>query len=241
VDKIHLQVVSSMMQMSEAFGMADGARATQVLAAAQESLEALVGKVEASQTVQGLKTWLNHVPASEASLSQTPWNTIERNKKLEEVLKAALKQDAVVTEVTKKVARYAHPGKLKSGTARVTETAFNAVSILAPGFAIPLGAEVLNNTFQQATGGTEQAKLEKELLLDKRIQSRLKVLSQEAALALDNYRFALVTKNPPLLTFSEEVLGNMTGKSNLTKIVSAQTNTAEVPAIVPEIKESKRN
>jgi hypothetical protein len=240
VDKIHLQVVSGMMQIAEALGIPDTERASQVMAAGQDSLNSLVGKDEAARTVQGLRTWLSHVPPAESSFSQVPWNTIERNKKLESVLKEALKQDQVVGEVTKKIERYAHPGKLKAGTSRVVETTLNAISILGPGFAIPLGAEVMDTAYKQSSGGSEENKLERELLLDKRVQSRLKVLSQEASMALDNYRFALVTKNPPLLVFSEEVLGNMTGKSNLPKLVSAQTSTSTSPPIVPDIKESKK-
>lgn len=241
VDKIHLQVVSGMMQIAEALGMTDSTRAAQVLATGQDSLDALVGKDEAGRTVKGLKTWLNHVVPANSSFSQPPWNTIERNKKLEAVLKEALKQDPLVTEITNKLEHYAHPGKLKSGTSRVVESTLNAISILGPGFAIPVGAEALDTAFKQSTGGSEENKLERELLLDKRIQSRLKVLSQEAALALDNYRFALVTKNPSLLVFSEEILGNMTGRSNLPKIVSADTSALTSPQIAPEIKESKRN
>jgi hypothetical protein len=239
VDKIHLQVVSGMMQIAEALGMTDTARAAQVLATGQDSLDSLVGKDEAGRTVQGLKTWLNHVTPANSSFSQTPWNTIERNKKLEAVLKEALKQDPLVAEITQKVERYAHPGKLKAGSSRVVETTLNAISILGPGFAIPVGAEVLDTAFKQSTGGSEEHKLERELLLDKRIQSRLKVLSQEAALALDNYRFALVTKNPTLLVFSEEIIGNMTGRSNLPKIVSADPSALASPQIAPEIKESQ--
>ena len=240
VDKIHLQVVSSMMQIAEALGMTEGGRAALLLAEGQDSLGALVGKDESAKTVQGLKTWLGHVPASASSFSQTPWNTIERNKKLEAVLREALKQDPVVAETTKKLERYAHPGAIKSGSSRVVETTLNAISILGPGFAIPIGAEVANTGFKQSTGGSEENKLEKELLLDKRIQSRLRVLSQEAALALDNYRFALVTKNPTLLVFSEEILGNITGRSNLPKIVSAESSATDNPPIVPGIIESTK-
>jgi hypothetical protein len=241
VDKIHAQVVASMMQIAEGLGMSGGTRTDEVTGAAKESLEALVGQEEALRTINGLKVWLAHVQVPESAFSQPPWDTIERNKKLEEILKISLKQDPVVTEVTKKVEHYANPGKLKSGTARVVETALNGLALLGPGFAIPIGAEVAEGAFEQSTGGSEQHKLERELLLDKRIQSRLKVLSQEAALALDNYRFALVTKNPPLLIFSEEILGNMAGKNNLTKIVASRTDTSGVPPIVPEIKESRNN
>jgi len=82
------------------------------------------------------------------------------------------------------------------------------------------------------------------LLLDKRIQSRLKILTQESSLALDNYRFALVTKNPPLLAFSQEVLKNLTGGPKVIALLSSNKELAQdydsTNKIVPAIKDVKK-
>jgi hypothetical protein len=235
VDQIHLAVVTGMMQIAEGLGMSDPKRREQTVALGQDALKSVVGPEEAEKSVKGLKTWLNAIKMPESSFAQTPWSTIDRNKKLEEVVKAAIKDDPVVHEVTSKLEHYANPGKVKAASAHVIETTLNGIALLGPGFAIPLGAAAIETGLRQSTGGTEENKLEREILFDKRIQSRLKVVSQEAALALDNYRFALVTKNPPLLAFSQEILGNMAGKSNTTKIVSAQP-TIGVSDMVPALR-----
>lgn len=229
VDKVHLEVVTSMMQIAEGLGMSDKTRGAEVVAIGKGALQTVVGPEEAERSVKGLTNWLAAIKVPNTSFDQAPWSTIDRNKKLEEVVKTAIKEDPVVNEVTSKLEHYANPGKVKAAAAHVVETTLNGIAIFGPGFAIPAGAVAIETSLRQATGGTEENKLERELLLDKRIQSRLKVVSQEAALALDNYRFALVTKNPPLLAFSQEILGNMSGKSNATKIVSAQTGTSTPP------------
>ena len=237
VDKIHAQVVASMIQVAEGIGMKDTARGAAVISSAKLSLEALVGEEEAQRTIVALTTWLNHINVADSTFEQAPWNTIERNKKLEEVIRESLKQDPVVKEVTAKLTKYASPGKVKSGAAHIVDTGLNGIALLGPGFAIPIGAEVVETGWKVSTGGSEENKLERELLLDKRIQSRYKVLSQEASLAIDDYRFAQVTHNAKLLSFSEEVLGNLTGKENLPQIVTSHDFVDT--QIVPEISESK--
>mgnify|MGYP000246415110 FL=1 len=81
-------------------------------------------------------------------------------------------------------------------------------------------------------------------MLDKRIQSRLKVLGQEASLALDNYRYAIVTKNPPLLAFSQEVIENLTGKPDSIGLISSSSIPTQdydsTNTIVPEIKSDEK-
>ncbi len=162
---------------------------------------------------------------------------MERSKKLEEVLKAAVERDPVITKVTQRVYKYAHPNKAFQYSSGVIQGTLDAIAIFAPGIIPSVGAAAVEVGYKVSTGGTELNKVERELLLDKRIQSRLKVLTQESELALDNYRYALVTKNPPLLVFSEEVIGNLTGKSDAPKIVSARSS-GNGDALIPEMKES---
>ena len=238
IDKIHAQVVSSMMQVAEGLGIKDEARSSASIKSAKASLEALVGEDEAQRTITGLAAWLNRVKVPESTFDQAPWDTIERNKKLEAVLKTSLTNDPVVDKITKRLEKYANPGVVKNTTTKIITTTLESIALLAPGFAIPIGAEALNDGFIASMGGTELKKVERELLLEKRIQSRSKVLYAEAAMALDNYRYAQVTKNSPLLSFSEEVLSNMTGKDKVGQIICVSNTTGDA-AIVPEIIESK--
>jgi hypothetical protein len=224
-------------------GTGDPTRRSQIIDAGAKSLSSLVGDEKARNTVQGLTTWLNRIPVPEETFKKQVWDTMERETKLETILKAALAKDPVVAEVRKRVERYAHPGKVKAGTSKVVEGTLATVSWLSPGFAIPIGAEVALDSYIAATGGSEESKLEKELIYDKRIQSRLKVLDQEATQALDNYRFAVVTKNPALLAFSEALIADLASQPIANEVLVGQVVTGEVQneaqQVIPGIKESK--
>ncbi len=239
IDKIHAQVVSSLMQISEGIGNSESDHGAQTIAAGKAELAALVGSEEAEKAVKALTLWLNNTNFSYATFAQRPWNTMERSKKLEEVLTAAVNHDPVIAAVTKRVNKYANPGTLQLRSSQVIQPALNLCSLLSPGYIGTAIAEPLLVGYKIGTGGSEENKLEREMLFDKRIQSRLKVLNQEASLALDNYRYALITKNPPLLAFSQEVVENLTGSSN--SLNSAGVHDVDVPdSFVPEIKESEQ-
>jgi hypothetical protein len=234
VDDIHSQVVTSMMQLAEGIGMNPAAGAP-VIASAKGALEALVGEEETQRTITGLTLWLNHTKVPDTAYGQTPWNTMERNKKLEDIVKTALVRDPVVKEVTARVGKYAHPNPAMNASVKVLDTGLSGIAYFAPGLAIPLVAESLEAGLKESTGGSEENKLERELLLDRRIQSRFKTLNHEASMAVDNYRYALVTRNPQLLVFSQQVITDMAGKDQLAQLIP----TSASPITVPEAKDSK--
>jgi hypothetical protein len=243
VDKIHAQVVASMMQLAEGIGMDNPSNSAPVIASAKGALEALVGEEETQRTITGLTLWLNHTKVSEDTFRQTPWNTIERNKKLDDIVKTALVRDPVVKEVTARVNKYAHPNGKMNSAVKILDTGLSGVAYFAPGLAIPLVAETLEAGLKESTGGSEENKLEREMLLDKRIQSRFKVLNHEAGMAVDNYRYALVTHNPQLLVFSQQVITDMSGREELAHLVSSVTTpdtaSAASPALRAAINEAK--
>jgi hypothetical protein len=243
VDTVHSQVVASMAQIAMGLGTEDLARRDQILKSGMKSLTTLVGEVHAQQTLGSLKTWLANVKLPAGTFEKPVWDTMEREVKLEAVIKAALAKDEVVAEIRKRLYKYAHPSKVSSISSKVVSTSLNTVAIISPGFAIPIGAEAALDAYIAATGGSEEAKLEKELIYDKRIQSRLKVLDQEATLALDNYRFALVTKNPSLLVFSEAVISDMTSEPVANQILIGQVapgQSKEIAENLPGISESEQ-
>jgi len=244
IDKIHAQVVSSLMQVAEGIGNSENENGLKTIASGKEELSALVGNEEAERAVKALTAWLNNTQVSYATFAQTPWTTSERNKKLEAVLTAAVEHDPVIGEVTKRVMKYANPGKIVLASSQVIQTVLNGITVFSPGFIPSISSGAAQVAFKLSTGGTEQNKLERELLLDKRIQSRLKILTQESSLALDNYRFALVTKNPPLLAFSQEVLKNLTGGPKVIALLSSNKELAQdydsTNKIVPAIKDVKK-
>ncbi len=241
VDKIHSQIISSLSQIATGLGTADSVRKAQIIDSGVKSLSNLVGAEQADKALISLTSWLSSAKVPETVFDKPAWDTMERDSKLETILRGAFEKDAVISEVRKRVNRYANPGKLKSGTSRTVETTLTMASWLAPGWTIPIAAEAALDGFIAATGGTEESKIEKELIYDKRIQSRLKVLSTEASLALDNYRFALVTKNPPLLTFSEALIADMANDKIADEVLGDQVDANKQLAqrSIPEIKESK--
>jgi hypothetical protein len=233
VDNIHSQVVTSMMQLAEGIGM-NPASGAPVIASAKGALESLVGEEETQRTITGLTLWLNHTKVPDDVFGQTPWSTIERNKKLEDIIKTALVRDSVVKEVTTRVNKYAHPNAAMNASVKVLDTGLSGIAYFAPGLAIPLVAETLEAGLKESTGGSEENKLEREMLFDKRIQSRFKVLNHEASMAVDNYRYALVTRNPQLLVFSQQVITDMAGQEQLAQLVPTSN-----PITIPEAKDPK--
>jgi hypothetical protein len=229
VDKIHAEIVANMMQLAEGIGMPDPAQGAPVISSAKSALQSLIGAEETQRTIDGLTHLLNNTKVAETAFTQKPWNTIERNKKLEGIVTTALSHDSVVKEVDKRLQKYANPNQKVNAAVKVASTGLNGIAYFAPGLAIPLGAEIIEAGIKESTGGSEENKLERELLLDKRIQSRFKVLSHEASLAVDNYRYALVTRNSPLLVFSDELISNMTGQKGPLQLASSNIKTSPTP------------
>ncbi|MCC7529429.1 MAG: hypothetical protein IT342_12970 [Candidatus Melainabacteria bacterium] len=102
-------------------------------------------------------------------------------------------------------------------TSQVLQTGLG-VAALTPSFIGP-GAKVALLSYVMATGGPESCKLLKELYLDKRFESRCKVISEEAHMAIDNYQIAVMTRNPVLLACSESLLGQMIGEMGVKEIM----------------------
>jgi hypothetical protein len=240
VDKIHSQIVSSMAQIATGLGTVDSTRRQSIINAGIKSLNDLVGEEQAALAAKNLTSWLSSMKVPASVFKQPAWDTMERDAKLEAVIRTALEKDPVVAEIKQRVARYANPATSKKITSKAVTLSLNTAALLSPGFAIPIAAEAALDSYVMMTGGTEESKLEKELVYDKRIQSRLRVLNTEASLALDNYRFALVTKNAPLLSFSEALIADMSSEPVAKKVLVRQTLAGNPPnsPIIPEIKES---
>src|SRR5262249_37117353 len=117
--------------------------------------------------------------------------------------------------------------KIAMATSQVAQTTLGTAS-LAPSFFGP-AAKVALLSFVMATGGPESCKLMKELYLDKRFESRLKVITEEAHLAVENYQTAVLTHNVPLLAFSESMIAEMAGRASVAKVLGH-----EVLAYSPE-------
>jgi hypothetical protein len=243
VDKIHSEVVAALLELSLGFGLPDKTSRTRTLSSGVRALTSLVGESDANAAVHALDGWLKKAVAANAndkSIKQI--SILDQEALLQTMVAEATSNDVIITQLTKRLNKYAHPGTIKSATSRVVETTLSGISVIGPGFAIPLAAAGALEVYVQGTGGSEQRKLEKELAMAQRIRSRVAVLTRETAMGLENYRLAQVTNNAPLQYFSQGLLCSMTSP----KFVAAKLMTPEivpdesvVPAIVETIEKDK--
>jgi hypothetical protein len=227
IDELHLKVVSNMMQIAMGLGDSDRVRGQSTAESGLKALADIVGPNEAEKTMQMLGAWSKELNIPESVYAQGTWDVAGKQKKLSAILSDSLESDPVVHEITKRLHKYNHRSGFARASGHVVETTLGAAA-LTPNFVGPAAKAALV-AFVMATGGPEQCKLLKELYLDKRFESRWKVLNEEAHLAVENYQVAILTRNPVLLACSESVVTQMStsetaGKAFGTSVMAAINN-----------------
>ncbi len=242
IDELHTRIVSNVMQIAMGLGMSDRARGDRTINYGIHRLQPLVGKDAAVGTAEMLANWAQGIRVPEQIFNQPEWDVEHRNEMSSFLVKSAMRHDPVVCEIFKHLHKYNHRTRLARASSRVLDTVFGVLSRNpATGHAgIPLlVASVL------ASGGPEQAKIMKELYLDRRLASRLQVINDEAHMALDNYQLAVLTRNPPLLACSESVIQDLAGAKVVPKLfgrsVLAQSSRAGNPAQSSRVAQSSRS
>ncbi len=216
IDELHVKVVSNLMQISMGLGMPDQERGQTITANGVSALSELVGPEEAERTKTMLADMAAQLKVPDGMFEKPVWDVHERQKMHKQILELSLDDDPVVHQIKKHVNKYNHKSKLAMVSSSVVQSVLGAAS-MTPTFVGPAAKTALV-AFVMATGGPEQCKLLKELYLDKRLESRCKVLNEEAHLAIDNYQLALLTKNPVLLGYSESVVGQMIGGHHVSEV-----------------------
>ncbi len=217
IDEKHLQIVTSMSQIAMGLGMSDQVRGEKITSSGIQTLKGLVGDEEAEKTVDLLDEWSKNVVVPESVYAQGVWDVNQRQEKTKFVMETALESDVVIQEVKRRLHKYNQRSKGAMIASHVVETTLGAAS-LTPTFIGP-AAKVALLAFVMATGGPESCKLMKELYLDKRFESRCKVVAEETHIALENYHVALLTRNPCLLALSESLVGEMTGPESVKQVL----------------------
>ncbi|MGH9548133.1 MAG: hypothetical protein ACRD3W_02115, partial [Terriglobales bacterium] len=189
IDETHIKVVSSVMQLAMGLGMTDQTRGEEVTQSGYESLKQLVGDEEADRTKQELLTWSKGKEMPESVTRRGIWDVTQKQDKHKLVVETSLDEDPVVTEIKRRLHKYNQKSKLAMASSHVIQATLGAAS-LTPTFIGPAAKTALL-AYIMATGGPEQVKIMKELYLDKRFESRCKVVNEEAHLALDNYEIAI--------------------------------------------------
>lgn len=223
-DATQLAVVSNVMQLASALGMADREAGEAQASEAFASLEQLVGSDEATKTVQTLAEYRNKVQVPESVYKRAPWSIQDRSRKVKFIMERCLETDPVIQDIKKEVYKYNHHGKLYLATSRIVKTSLGIASF-SPTIAAPI-AQIGQYAYTMATGGAEEDKLLKELYLDKRLESRSRLVNEKASLALENYQLARLTRNPVLLGCSESLLGQMTGPDGIEQVLGGSVLAA---------------
>lgn len=221
VDETHIKVVSSVMQMAMGLGMSDPEKGAATIDSGFQSLKSLVGEEEATRTKETLASWSKEIVVPESVYAQGAWDVQLRQNKRKLVLEAALDNDEVLHQITKHLHKYGHKSKFTRMSSQVIQTTL-ATAALTPSFIGPAAKTALL-AYVMATGGPESCKLLKELYLDKRFESRWKVLNEESHLALENYQIAILTRNPVLLACSESFVSEMSGEQTVNDVFGTKT------------------
>lgn len=217
IDETHLKVTTCMFQVSMGLGMTDTDRGDEIVRAGMKSLKELVGDEEAEATMKMLSQFKENLDVPESTYQQKMWDVAQKQSRQNQVFQASIEEDPVVKEIKKRIHKYNRKSRFSMVTSQILQTGLG-VAALTPSFIGP-GAKVALLSYVMATGGPESCKLLKELYLDKRFESRCKVISEEAHMAIDNYQIAVMTRNPVLLACSESILGQMIGEMGVKEIM----------------------
>lgn len=235
IDEAHMKVVSSVMQMAMGLGMSDQSRGQQIVAQELRSLRDLVGGHEADRTVLMLSEWSKQLTVPDSAFTQNVWDVSQRREKFTTVAKSALSSDPVVLEIQNRLHKYNHRSKFARASGHIFETVFGVMA-QGPLF-VGTAGEVGLVSFVMATGGPEQTKITKELYLDRRFESRSKVVTEETHLALENYQLAVLTRNPVLLACSEALIDQMAGPETISQVFGSSVLKPKSDSVTPGIPE----
>lgn len=209
LDEKHLNLVQCMMQMAAGMGMQDQAKGFELTNQGLEALTEIVGREEAEKTMSMLAEWRNELVVPDKVYEQGAWDPTSHEAKLSLIREHSLENDSVVKQIKDRLHKYNKKSKFSRVSSQVIQTTLGVAS-LTPTFIGP-GAKVALLAYVMATGGPEQCKLLKALYLDKRLESRWKVVNEESHLALSNYQVGILTKNPLLIAMSESLVEEMSG------------------------------
>lgn len=217
IDEKHLLIVTNVMHLAMGMGMSDRDQGNPICNEAIRSLNALVGEEETTKTITLLSGWLTTLEVSDTVYNQPVWNILDKNTKYRQVLARSLDEDPIVREIVKHIHKYNQKSKFTMVSASIIETVLGA-GALTPTFIGP-ACKLALLTFIMSTGGPELSKVMKELYLDKRLESRFAVFSEETHLALESYQLGLLTKNPLLLALSESLITEMVGPETTKQVL----------------------
>ncbi len=238
-DAIHPKVVSSLMQIASGLGMSDPVKQQRNVDDGVKQLASIVGEDDAKRALVAMTAWAASVKDSSPpqAAQQEPLSVLKLDSATKKLMDSSLQRDAVVLEAKSKLQKYNHRSKFLYATAKVVNTTLS-VAMFSPTIVSP-AAQIALLAFLMATGGPEEAKLLKELYLDRRIECRYKMINQETVQAINNYNVAAITGNTVLSQFCSLTANKMAGKDVLAQAVSDEPSAVSSSATTEKVGETK--
>ncbi|CAN5575978.1 hypothetical protein BH10CYA1_BH10CYA1_22030 [soil metagenome] len=229
-DELHPKVVSSLMQIASGLGMSAPSKQQKNVDVGVKQLASIVGDQDAKRALTAMTAWAASVKESNAPLTaQEPLNVLKLDSATKKLIESSLQRDEIVLETRSKLQKYNHRSKLLQATAKVVNSTLS-VAMFSPTIVSP-AAQIALFAFLMATGGPEEAKLLKELYLDRRIECRYKMINQEATQAINNYNVASITGNSVLVQFCNLSANKMAGKDVLAQSVKDESTDTPVATL----------
>lgn len=208
-DSLHSQVTACVLQIATGLGTAASELKRQRVENGIEKLRALVGGERALKCLNLLTAWSERVKDIARVIDEEPWDVLQIQDKSAEVLSRAVQSDTVTQEIANRLHKYNRHSNLSRVSAKLINTALSATA-LCPTIVSP-AAQLTQVIYIALTGGPEEAKLLKEVYLDRRLEERCRRLTQEVNLLLTNYNMAKVTHNRVLLSCSQSIIEGLVG------------------------------
>jgi hypothetical protein len=224
VDEMHLVVVEKMLGLAESAGAPSSFDQKASVNLALGELSALTSPDDAQKTLAMIKELdLSQVAEAVNSIEAKPLSVVERKRKWKELSESFISNDPVAQEVTRRFHLYNKRGAVTNVSGHVIEATLGMAS-LVPNVLGPASQGCLM-TYEMANGGTEENKLIKELYLEKRLQSRCRLLVEEAHLVIDTCESALMAHNYSLAALCKAVMIDLGDERTVASVLNSDSAT----------------
>ncbi len=201
IDDTHLQLVTAIFETAQGVGDKNQDNINKGTAA----LSQLVGQEQSNNLVSVLNS------VSGSSLTKLDWDVNTRNEKQKQLILAAIANDSVIQEIFDRLHKYNHLPKGEATASKIIEPVLAAGS-LVPTFIGPAARGALLD-YVMMTGGPREDILLKETYLGERLEDRVRLITAEADMALENYQLGNATNNYPLVFTSQSLIEQMSKDS----------------------------
>jgi hypothetical protein len=218
-DQLQESIAEALLELSSAVGDADLSTGKSSLQHALLMLNNLCGADLSSRAVEAVTRWSSCVDLSSRKSNSSAETLFEWKSKTQQASNLGEQHDLITIELKHKLEGLCDQTKNKQASGKLVEGTVSAITMLGPGFGVPIAAQAVGASWGCANGGSEESKLLRELYYYRQLESRRKLFTDEAQLALLSYERALSTNNTSLLVCSEALLSDIVGPAALAQIV----------------------